>query len=104
MHLFFEMLAEQLNLGGLDMRTVLKPGVEIPWTAETVKENLWRPVQVALLQKKSTTELDTAEVSKVEEVLIRHLVQNFGQFFDPPSFPSIEQLVDNIEVEKDDEK
>jgi hypothetical protein len=95
-------LAASLNDAGLDMRTVLKPEVNIPWTPETVKENLWRPVQVALLNKKSTTELETGEVSKVEDVLMRHLVKEFGQFFEPPQFPSIETLVDNLEVEKDD--
>ena len=102
MHLFFEFLAASLNDAGLDQRTVLKPSVDIPWTQEAVKEQLWRPIQVALLGKKSTTELETGEVSKVEEVLMRHLVKEFGQFFEPPQFPSIETLVDNLEVEKDD--
>ena len=101
LHLWFEFLAAALNDAGLDMRTVLKPGVSIPWTPDTVKEQLWRPIQIAMLQKKSTTELETPEVSKVEEVLVRHLVEKFGQFFEPPNFPSVEQLVDNNRVEKD---
>ena len=104
LHLFFEFLAAALNDAGLDMRTVLKPGVEIPWTPETVKENLWRPVQVALLNKKSTTELETGEVSKVEDVLMRHLIKEFGQFFEPPQFPSIESLSTEKRLVKDDEK
>jgi len=102
LHLWFEFLAAALNDAGLDQRTVLKPEVEIPWTPEAVKEQLWRPIQVAMLQKKSTTDLETPEVSKVEEVLVRHLVKSFGQFFNPPDFPSIDQLVDNNEVEKED--
>ena len=104
MHLFFEFLAASLNDAGLDMRTVLKPEINIPWSAETVKENLWRPVQVALLQKKSTTELETGEVSKVEDVLMRHLIKEFGQFFEPPQFPSIESLSTEKRLVKDDEK
>ena len=102
LHLWFEFLAAALNDAGLDQRTVLKPEVEIPWTPEAVKEQLWRPIQVAMLQKKSTTDLETPEVSKVKEVLVRHLVKSFGQFFNPPDFPSIDQLVDNNEVEKED--
>ena len=102
LHLWFEFLAAALNDAGLDQRTVLKPEVEIPWTPEAVKEQLWRPIQVAMLQKKSTTDLETPEVSKVEKVLVRHLVKSFGQFFNPPDFPSIDQLVDNNEVEKED--
>jgi hypothetical protein len=101
LHLWFEFLAAALNDAGLDMRAVLKPGVDIPWTSESVKEQLWRPIQVAMLQKKSTTERERPEVSQVEEVLVRHLVKKFGQFFNPPDFPSIEQLVDNKGVEKD---
>jgi hypothetical protein len=104
LHLWFEFLAAALNDAGLDQRTVLKPGVDIPWTAEAIKEQLWRPMQVAMLQKKSTTDLETPEVGQVEEVLIRHLVKSFGQFFEPPNFPSIEQLVDNNSIEDDSKK
>jgi hypothetical protein len=104
LHLFFEFLAAALNDAGLDMRTVLKPEVDIPWTPETVKENLWRPIQIALLKKKSTTELETGEVGKVEEVLMRHLVKEFGQFFEPPQFPSIESLSTDEGLVREDEK
>lgn len=92
MHLFFEFLAAALNDGGLDMRTVLKPGIDIPWTPETVKNSLWRPIMKAATGKQSTTELETSEVSKVEEILMTHLVKQFGQFFEAPQFPSIEAL------------
>lgn len=93
LHLFFELLADELNSAGLDMRVVLKPEVEIPWNKETVKKHLWKPIQKALLDIESTTELSTAEVNKVEEVLMRHLSEKFGVFVD---FPSIEQLKDKL--------
>ncbi len=78
LHLYCEMVAEALNDAGFDMRRTLKHDVEIPWTKDTVKDYLWRPIQEALLQKESTTELDTAEPSKVYEILSRHLAQKLG--------------------------
>jgi hypothetical protein len=89
LHLFFGLLADELNAAGLDMRTVLKPSVDIPWTSETVKNQLFKPIQKALLEKESTTELTTIEVNKVYEVLMRHLSEKFGVFVE---FPSIEDL------------
>jgi hypothetical protein len=79
LHLYLTMLSDALNDAGLDQRKVLKPGVSIPWTPSAAKEQLWRPIQVALFQKESTTELDkTKELDKVHEVLMRHLGEKFG--------------------------
>lgn len=75
LHLLFKELAVELNSRGLDLRAVLKPGIEIPWDERLVKEHLWKPLQEVMLGKESTTELTTAEVNKVWEVLDRHLLQ-----------------------------
>lgn len=74
---WFTELATELNNRGLDMKTVLKPEVEIPWDTESVKKHLWRPLQKTILDKESTTELTTAEVNKVYEVIDRHLLTKF---------------------------
>lgn len=89
LHLFFEMLALALNESGNDMKKVLKPHVDIPWSKETVKEYLWKPMQEAQLMKKSTTELDRKEIDKVYETLNRYLGENTGVFV---AFPSEESL------------
>lgn len=73
MHTFFTLVAEALNEAGLDMKAVLKPGVDIPWSSQTVKDYLWRPVQEIYMGKHSTTELTTKDVNKIWEVLNRHL-------------------------------
>jgi hypothetical protein len=73
LHLYFELLADELNSAGLDMKKTLKQTVDIPWSKETVKDYLWRPIQNAQLEKESTTELTTDEINKVYEVLNRHL-------------------------------
>src|ERR1044071_6647334 len=94
LHLYFQIIAEKLNDAGLDMRVVLKPEVEIPWTKESVKDHLWRPVQDLYLKKDSTTELTTDEITKVYEVLNRFLAEKHG-ISEP--FPSIEQFGDILE-------
>jgi hypothetical protein len=85
MHLYFTMLAEELNRRQLTVTNVLK--VEIDWNPGRVKENLWRPVQEAVLKKKSTTELNKDELDKVYDTLNRALGIKFGVSI---LFPSIE--------------
>ncbi len=78
LYAFFKILAEELNNAGLDMRKTLKPNIDIPWTPNTIKEYLWRPIQITQLQKQSTTELTTGEVTQIYETLNRHLGEKFG--------------------------
>lgn len=90
LHLMFDQLAKELNEAGLDMRKTLKPTIDIPWSGDTVKEYLWRPVQQAQVQKKSTTDLTTREIDEVFETINRHLGTKFGLYM---AFPSIETLM-----------
>ena len=78
LHVYFQLLATELNQAGLSMMKVLKPSAEIPWTPQSVKEYLWKPIQNAQLQKQSTTKLDTKEVSAVYDTLNRHLGETTG--------------------------
>lgn len=74
-------LATALNDAGLDQRAVLaqmREGVEIPWQQETVKDTLWRRIQVAILGKESTTKLNADEVSRVYDTLNRWTGATFG--------------------------
>lgn len=94
LHVYFELLAEELNDAGLDMRKVLKPSIDIPWTKSSVKEYLWRPIQYATTQKKSTTKLlKQKDIDIIYETLNRHLSQIFG--ISVP-FPSVENDINNI--------
>lgn len=85
MHLYFQMLADSLNDAGLDMKKVLKPEVDIPWTKDSIKNYLWRPIQKAMTKKESTTELDTVNPSEIYKVLDRHLSEKFGVSVEWPS-------------------
>jgi len=77
-HKYCEMLSIAFNDAGLDMQTVLAEGTSIPWSETKVKEDIWRTVQIAATGKVSTTKLNTDEVSKVYEIVNRHLSQTFG--------------------------
>jgi hypothetical protein len=90
LHLLYELIAQELNDHGLDMRVVLKPEVDIPWSKETVKNFIWRPIQKAQLGKESTTELTTKEVQEVTETINRHFGEKFGLHV---PFPSVEELI-----------
>lgn len=96
LHKYFTMLAEALNDAGLDMKAVLKPEVDIPWNCSMVKEHLWRPIQNVYLQKQSTTEQCTDEVSQVYKILDRHIAEKFGVSVPFPS--KLNQGVDAYEL------
>lgn len=78
LHLFCSMLAEKLNDSGYDMRRTLKQDVDIPWSGASVKEYLWRPLQIAITGDESTTKPAPSEYTKIYEVLSRHLGEKLG--------------------------
>lgn len=78
LHLFLSQLADVLNEAGLDMKKTLKAETEIPWTAISAKEHLWRPIQQVMIGKESTAEAERIDYNKIYEVLNRHLSNKFG--------------------------
>ena len=93
MHKYYTLVATALNDGGFTMQKVLEmiKKIELEWTMISVKDVIWRNFQKALLNKESTTELDSNEVTKVyknidfwlsSEVGIKHI-----------DFPSKESLI-----------
>ena len=88
-HVFCREIAKKLNNAGYETEVksdVLKSPVEVPWTMESVKELIWRPVQMANYpEKKSTTELERTEVSEVAEVITRYLAEKKGVVVHFPS-------------------
>lgn len=87
MHLFFSLLATELNAGGYSVQLVLKEKMDLDWTSDSVKELLWRPAQKALLKKHSTTTLNKQEdITLIYEHLNRHLGTIFGVHVPWPHF------------------
>lgn len=89
-HVLFNLYAGKLNEAGLDMRKTLKETVDIPWTGPAVKEWIWKPVQKALLNKDSTTELTTVEIDEVFDTINRYMAEKHGLSV---KFPSIEEII-----------
>ena len=90
MHKYFTLLAEELNQAGYDMKRTLKPSVDIPWSPETVKEYLWKPIQNAQLMKQSTTQLTTKEIDLVYDTLNRYLAEKTGVYVPFPSSEAVD--------------
>ena len=90
LHLYFTQLAQTLNDSGHDMRRTLKPSVDIPWSGETVKEYIFRPIMRAQLNIDSTTELTTKDIDAVFDTISKCLGENIGVH---QEFPSIETLL-----------
>ena len=88
-HVFCRLIAEELNAAGYEMKVdspVLKSQIEVPWTQESVKDFIWRKVQMSLYpEKESTVKLERAEVSEVADVIIRYLAEKFGVQVNFPS-------------------
>jgi hypothetical protein len=78
LHLWCELVAATLNAGGLAMRRTMKPEVDIPWTKESVKRYLWKPLQEAMTGKESTAKAGKWEYPEISETMTRHFATKFG--------------------------
>jgi hypothetical protein len=76
LHKWFTMVADALNDRHLPIVKVLK--VDVLWSADSVKELLWRKVQEAVVHKKSTAKLEKKELDKVYDTLNSALAIKFG--------------------------
>ena len=92
-HLFLDRIASVANNAGYEMKIaspLLNFDVDVPWTKESVKERIWRPLQKAKFPgRKSTTQLLRHEVSEIADVIIRHLGEKRGLVV---KFPSKDDL------------
>jgi hypothetical protein len=86
--LYMTQKSEQLNDVGLDMRVVLKPTYNIPWTKDNFHDHIWIPIQKALYGTDSMTKLNKDQVSKIFEVIERELGEKHG--LDHVPFPNDE--------------
>ncbi len=95
LHLWFQLLADALNDAGFDQKKVIN--IDIPWSAYAVKEYLWRPTQIKMLGKKSTTRLTRNEIDPIFEVISKEIGLRCSGLYVP--FPSKEGL-EAIEIAK----
>lgn len=85
-------LADEMCKIGLDMRTFLKEGVEIPATKQIVHDHIVKPLVKAMFGKNSTTELEVHEVTQLYDVINKHLGEKTGIVV---PFPSLDNVIFN---------
>ena len=68
-------VAEDLAARGCDMKQVCS--LPITPTQVNVKENIWKPIQLAITGKRSTTDLERNEVSDVYMHMSKALAEKF---------------------------
>ena len=91
MHLYFTQLAEKLNEAGFDKIGVLAHLKECqPWSAESVKRELWCVVQEALGFGKKTSKLKQDQIDEVYNNLNKFLAIRLKMESIP--FPSMDSL------------
>ena len=78
LHLFFTWCAEALNDVGLYYKFTAIKGyeLEMPWTLELFKENFWRPLQLVVTDKKSTTKLNRTEIDPIFDIICKWMGDN----------------------------
>jgi hypothetical protein len=86
LHKYFELVSRELNDRGLTVTKTIK--ADIVWSPASIKEVLWKPIQEAVLKKKSTAELNKSEIDSVYDVMNMALGQKFGIHV---PFPTIEK-------------
>ena len=98
-HLYLEMVARELANQGQTMKDVVRlmPEVEIPPTKDSLKQIVWKPIQETALGKKSTTELTTAEVNTIYDIISMFLAKNFEISLPFPSQEETDNYLKSLE-------
>lgn len=75
-----QMIATKLEEGGLDWKKIIKEGIDIPVTKDSVMEFLWRPTMRVMFNLTSTKDLakNLDQQGKIHEVIMRTLGQKHG--------------------------
>ena len=86
LHVWCDMLAEALNDAGYDFKTFLEVSeykLDVPWSRQLVKDQLWRPVQKAMTGKESTTEMNTIDPTPIHQVVMERISEITGVEYIP---------------------
>lgn len=93
LHLYFELICDELNELGLEFLYTGIKGVDMStrYTPKIVKDFIWRPIQIAMFDIESTTQIDTIQIDEIIDVLTKF----FGEKGIELEFPSFEALIDS---------
>ncbi len=92
LHLFFTLIADELNNLGLEFMYTGIKGLEMSstYTSKIVKDFIWKPIQKTLFDINSTTKLNTIQINEISDILIKF----FGEKGIYIVFPSTQGLLD----------
>ena len=91
LHLYCQLLSQEFMARGIEMRDIIREEVPIQFTPEAVKIYLWKPIQIAMFGKRSTTQLTTTEVGEIYDQLNKIISERTKGEVSIP-FPNIEAL------------
>ena len=84
LHLYLTQVSKELNEKGLTVQMVLKEAIERHWDMETVKAQLWQPLQKAIFGNMKTSEMETGAYAKIDLYFSHFLGSKFGINVDWP--------------------
>ena len=84
LHLLFRRMAEALNDSGFEISPPFKPDREMPWSQESVKDLLYRPIITSYFKVPRSSHLNTEELSKSMEILVDAVNRNTGVYVPIP--------------------
>jgi hypothetical protein len=93
LHLWFQLLADDLNNAGYTVRKTLKEDFELDWTPTLIKEILFKSIIRAKFNKSKTSELTSGELQLAFDEINRHLGEKFGIH---TPFPSLEVMIEQL--------
>jgi len=94
MQKYWRMICERLNDSGWTKKKYYEvKEVDIGWTPESVGDDIWRGIQEAMYGHRSTSKLETHQVSKVYEIMDKHLSTTCGSDVSVP-FPNIQDYIE----------
>ena len=76
LHLYCRMVSDAMNDAGIEQQVFFKPGFQVQWNERTVKDNIWRPVQLAVTDQESTTKPKREQYSFIYEHINRKLSEH----------------------------
>ena len=95
LHLLFSQLATELKDKHIPIYTILSKRAKTEWTPTIIKE-IWRDIQKAMFDKKSTKQLfKTMEIKQIYDVMNRMIIDATHGEASMPPFPSWESQLNN---------
>ena len=85
LHLLFRQMAKALNDAGFEIPHPFKPDLEIPYSEESVKELLYKPIITMYFKVGRSTDLDTEQLSESMTILVDAVNRNTGVYVPIPT-------------------